>query len=342
MNKILITGGSGFIGSHAVDRLLDLNYHVVNLDSLTYAANLKNNLFAEKNSNYTFIKGDIKDIKFLHQLFEKYKFNKVIHFAAESHVDNSIKDPFNFVKTNVEGSLNLLEVCKVNWKNNFTDKFFYHISTDEVFGSLNEVEESWKETSPYDPRSPYSASKASSDHFVRAYYHTYGLPIKISNCSNNFGPRQHKEKLIPLIINNIIHKKQLPIYGDGKNIRDWLYVDDHIDAIDVIFHKGKIGETYNIGSNQNLNNISIAKLLLKISKNKISVGENVKLKFIKDRPGHDLRYSLNSDKIKKKLKWSAKIKIEEGLKNTFNWYLENKTYFNLIKKKDILKRLGKK
>ena len=326
MNKILITGGSGFIGSHAVDRLLDLNYHVVNLDSLTYAANLKNNLFAEKNSNYTFIKGDIKDIKFLHQLFEKYKFNKVIHFAAESHVDNSIKDPFNFVKTNVEGSLNLLEVCKVNWKNNFTDKFFYHISTDEVFGSLNEVQESWKETSPYDPRSPYSASKASSDHFVRAYYHTYGLPIKISNCSNNFGPRQHKEKLIPLIINNIIHKKQLPIYGDGKNIRDWLYVDDHIDAIDVIFHKGKIGETYNIGGESEIRNIDlINNIIIKIDKklNRENGFSKSLISYVNDRLGHDYRYSIDISKIKNELGWKPKTSIDKGIEKTIDWYIKD-------------------
>ena len=326
MNKILITGGSGFIGSHAVDRFLDLNYHVVNLDSLTYAANLKNNFFAKKNPNYTFIKGDIKNIKFLHQLFEKNKFNKVIHFAAESHVDNSIKDPFNFVKTNVIGSLNLLEVCKVNWKNSFDDKFFYHISTDEVFGSLNDVEKSWKETSPYDPRSPYSASKASSDHFVRAFYHTYGLPIKISNCSNNYGPRQHKEKLIPLIIKNIIQKKQLPIYGDGKNIRDWLYVDDHIDAIDIIFHKGKIGETYNIGGESEIRNIDlINNLICKIDKklNRENGFSKSLISYVNDRLGHDYRYSIDILKIKNELGWKPKTSIDYGIEKTIDWYIKD-------------------
>ena len=340
MNKnIIVTGGIGFIGSNLIGLLLKKKYKVINIDKITYSSNFYNTKNFKKNKNYKFIKSDIGNRSRIKKILLKYKPIAIFNLAAETHVDRSIDNPKNFIYSNIVGVFNFLEEFKKYFEKNKKTKFI-HISTDEVFGDV--LRGKSKEGDSYKPSSPYAASKASSDHLIKAYFRTFNLPIIITNCSNNYGPNQHPEKLIPKLIYNILNNLALPIYGNGKNSREWIYVNDHCEALFKVFKKGKIGETYNIGSNQNLNNISIAKLLLKISKNKIFVGENVKLKFIKDRPGHDVRYALNSDKIKKKLKWSAKIKIEDGLKNTFNWYLENKTYFNLIKKKDILKRLGKK
>jgi dTDP-glucose 4,6-dehydratase len=326
-NNILITGGSGFIGSHLIDEFLclDMNYHVVNLDALTYAGNLKNNIKAEKKSNYTFVKGDIRNEDLLNQLFEKYNFNGIIHLAAESHVDNSIKDPIGFAETNVLGTLNLLEISKKKWKGTFNNKCFYHISTDEVYGSLSETGFFTEETC-YSPRSPYSASKASSDHFVRSYFHTYGLPVKISNCSNNYGPNQYPEKLIPLFIKNIILNKNLPIYGGGENIRDWLYVKDHVEAISLIYHKGKTGSTYNIGGNNEIKNIDLIQILIEKIDNKLGRKKGFSTNLIthvKDRLGHDFRYSIDFSKLKNELGWFPKTSLELGIEKTINWYLKN-------------------
>lgn len=309
MNKILITGGSGFIGSHAVDRFLDLNYHVVNLDLLTYAANLKNNFFAKKNPNYTFIRGDIKDSKFLHQLFEKYKFKKVIHFAAESHVDNSILNPNSFIKTNVNGTLNLLNICydfwmksPFNYKPKFKNARFHQISTDEVYGSIEKG--SFDEYSRYNPSSPYSSSKASADLIVSSFNKTYGLNTTISLSSNNFGLNQNSEKFIPVIISSIINNYPIPVYGDGKNIRDWISVKENCNAINLIFNNGISGESYNIGGGNELANLDLInltyRLIKKYSKEKI---DDLKIDFIDDRFGHDKRYSINSSKLYQKLNW---------------------------------------
>jgi dTDP-glucose 4,6-dehydratase len=327
MKNILITGGAGFIGSHVVRRfvLQYPNYHIYNLDALTYAGNLENIKDIENASNYTFLKGDIVDESFINEIFEKYEFEGVLHLAAESHVDRSIDDPLSFVKTNVIGTMNLLNAARKTWKDNMNGKRFYHISTDEVYGSLG-VEGLFTETTSYDPNSPYSASKASSDHFVRAYGETYGLPYVLTNCSNNYGPFHFPEKLIPLFINNIIHKKPLPVYGDGNYTRDWLFVKDHAIAIDLVFHKGKNHETYNIGGFNEWKNIDLVKLLCSVMDQKLgrNEGESAQLiTYVKDRPGHDLRYAIDASKINKELGWKPTVTFEEGLEQTVNWYLEN-------------------
>ena len=331
-HTILITGGAGFIGSH-LTRLFVIKYpeyKIVNLDNLTYAGNLENLKDIEDKPNYTFVKGDITDIDFLKKFFEKYSFTGVLHCAAESHVDRSITDPLAFVKTNVLGTASLLQTAKEFWKEDYNNKIFYHISTDEVYGSLGDEGFFTEETS-YDPRSPYSASKASSDHFVRAFYHTYNLPVIISNCSNNYGPFHFPEKLIPLCINNILHKKPLPIYGKGENVRDWLYVEDHVRAIDTIFHNGKIGETYNIGGHNEWKNIDIIKELCKQMDEKLGreKGESEKLiTFVKDRAGHDLRYAIDATKLTKELGWKPSLQFEKGLSKTIDWYLNNKEWMD--------------
>lgn len=332
MQTILITGGAGFIGSHLTRLFVTKypQYHVVNLDTLTYAGNLNNLKDIEKSVNYSFVKGDITDMELVKQLFEKYQFSAILHCAAESHVDRSITDPLAFVRTNVMGTSTLLLAAKESWKGDFTNKLFYHISTDEVYGSLGETGFFYENT-PYDPRSPYSASKASSDHFVRAFYHTYGLPIKISNCSNNYGPYHFPEKLIPLSINNIIHNKTLPIYGKGENVRDWLYVEDHVNAIDIIFHKGTIGETYNIGGHNEWTNLNLIKELCKQMDIKLGRPEGSSaqlISFVKDRAGHDLRYAIDASKLKNELGWTPSLQFEEGLSRTIDWYLNNKEWLN--------------
>jgi dTDP-glucose 4,6-dehydratase len=324
--KILITGGAGFIGSHTVRRFVNRypDYHIVNLDLLTYAGNLENLKDIEQKPNYTFIKGDIADGDFVQSLFQKELFDGVIHLAAESHVDRSILNPLQFVMTNVIGTVNLLHASRQCLASK-PEFLFYHISTDEVYGSLSD-EGYFTEESRYDPRSPYSASKASSDHFVRAYHHTYGLPVVISNCSNNYGPYQFPEKLIPLALNNILHNKPVPVYGKGENIRDWLYVEDHAAAIDLIFHKGKTGETYNIGGHNEWRNIDLIRYLCSLMDKKLNrnPGSSEKLiTFVKDRAGHDLRYAIDASKIKNELGWLPSLKFEEGLEKTVDWYLNN-------------------
>ncbi len=326
-HTILITGGAGFIGSHLTRLFVNKypEYEIVNLDKLTYAGNLENLKDVEDKSNYQFIKGDITDIDLVKNIFEKYKFSAVLHCAAESHVDRSISDPLAFVKTNVVGTVTLLQTAKEFWKADYNNKLFYHISTDEVYGSLGD-EGFFIEETAYDPRSPYSASKASSDHFVRAFYHTYKLPTVISNCSNNYGPYHFPEKLIPLCINNILNNNPLPIYGKGENVRDWLFVEDHVNAIDVIFHKGKIGETYNIGGHNEWKNIDIIKELCRQMDKKLGRenGSSEKLiTFVKDRAGHDMRYAIDATKLKDELGWKPSLQFEEGLSKTIDWYLQN-------------------
>ncbi|TCO08870.1 dTDP-glucose 4,6-dehydratase [Natronoflexus pectinivorans] len=334
MKNILITGGAGFIGSHVVRLMVKKypNYQIVNLDALTYAGNLENLTDIEHASNYEFVKGDITDAKLVSRLFATHNFDGVIHLAAESHVDRSISNPLEFIQTNIIGTVNLLNAARMQWKDQFEDKLFYHISTDEVYGSLGETG-LFTETTSYDPRSPYSASKASSDHLVRAYFHTYGLPVVISNCSNNYGPNQFPEKLIPLAINNIKNNKPIPIYGKGDNIRDWLFVEDHASAIDEIFHNGKNGETYNIGGLNEWKNIDLIHLLCKIMDKALhrAEGESAKLiTFVKDRAGHDQRYAIDSSKLMKELNWKPSLQFEEGLEKTVDWYLNNQKWMSRI------------
>lgn len=325
--KILITGGAGFIGSHVVRHFVNSfpSYHIFNLDSLTYAGNLENLTDTEDASNYTFLKADIKNISDINELFDKYKFDAVIHLAAESHVDRSITNPNAFIETNVLGTANLLNAFNSIWRDNFEGKLFYHISTDEVYGSLGKTG-LFTETTPYDPQSPYAASKAASDHMVRSYGNTFDMPFIISNCSNNYGPNQFPEKLIPLFIHNIQNSIELPVYGDGQYTRDWLYVTDHALAIDTIFHKGKNGETYNIGGLNEWTNIDLIHLLCEQLDDKLAKpkGTAAKLiKFVKDRPGHDKRYAIDASKIQAELNWTPKMTFEEGLSKTIDWYLEN-------------------
>ena len=333
--NILVTGGAGFIGSHLVRLLVNKypNYHIINLDKLTYAGNLANLKDLEKATNYTFIKGDICDFDHMMELFSKYAIDGVVHLAAESHVDRSIKDPFTFAQTNVMGTLSLLQAAKLSWEPNYEGKLFYHVSTDEVYGDLPLDNSLFTETTSYDPHSPYSASKASSDHFVRAYSDTYGLPILISNCSNNYGPYQFPEKLIPLFINNICKGKPLPVYGKGENVRDWLYVVDHVRAIDQVFHKGKIAETYNIGGFNEWSNIDLIKVIIKTVDKQLgnAPGTSDKLiTYVSDRAGHDLRYAIDSTKIKSELGWEPSLQFEEGIEKTVVWYLNNQEWMDNI------------
>lgn len=333
--NILITGGAGFIGSHVVRHFINSypEYKIINVDALTYAGNLLNLKDIEDRENYTFVKADICDFSEMQNLFRKYEIDSVIHLAAESHVDRSITDPFSFARTNIMGTLNLLQVAREYWNNDFSNKLFYHVSTDEVYGSLEFGEHPFTETTSYDPHSPYSASKASSDHFVRAYRDTYGLPIVISNCSNNYGPYQFPEKLIPLFINNIRHNKPLPVYGKGENVRDWLYVEDHAKAIDVIFHKGKRGDTYNIGGLNEWKNIDLIHQVVKVCDKLLrrAEGESEKLiTYVTDRAGHDLRYAIDATKLTSELGWKPSLQFEEGLEKTVRWYLDNQDWLDHV------------
>ena len=338
---ILITGGAGFIGSHLVRHFVNKypHYTIINLDKLTYAGNLENLRDVENSPNYRFEKGDISEMEMVRGLFERYPFDAVLHCAAESHVDRSITDPLAFVKTNVVGTVTLLQVAREKWAGQMEGKLFYHISTDEVYGSLGS-EGLFTETTSYDPRSPYSASKASSDHFVRAYHHTYGLPVKISNCSNNYGPYHFPEKLIPLCIHNIINHKPLPIYGKGENVRDWLFVEDHVRAIDLIFHEGKPGETYNIGGHNEWTNIDLVKELCRQMDKRLGreSGTSEKLiTYVTDRAGHDLRYAIDATKLKKELGWEPSLQFEEGLARTIDWYLKNQDWLDHVTSGDYQK-----
>ncbi len=330
---ILITGGAGFIGSHLVRLLVSKypDYHIVNLDALTYAGNLENLKDIEHAANYTFVKGDITDAAAMQELFAAYQFDGVIHLAAESHVDRSISNPMSFIETNIVGTVVLLNAARQHW-GDFSGKRFYHVSTDEVYGTLGETGFFTEETA-YDPRSPYSASKASSDHLVRAYYHTYGLPIVISNCSNNYGPYQFPEKLLPLMINNIRHSKPLPVYGDGKYTRDWLWVEDHAAAIDLIYHQGRNGETYNIGGNNEWKNIDLVHQLCDVMDGLLgreAGSSRALITFVKDRPGHDRRYAIDATKLMEELDWEPSVQAEEGLRQTAEWYLSNTEWLERV------------
>jgi len=340
--NILITGGAGFIGSHLVRLMVNKypEYRIINLDKLTYAGNLANLRDVEDKRNYIFVKADICDFPVMQRVFADYRIDGVIHLAAESHVDRSIKDPFAFAQTNVMGTLSLLQAAKSAWEENYDGKLFYHVSTDEVYGSLSVDGGFFTEKTKYDPHSPYSASKASSDHFVRAYHDTYGLPVKISNCSNNYGSYQFPEKLIPLFINNIRHNKPLPVYGKGENVRDWLYVEDHARAIDLIFHEGKIGETYNIGGFNEWKNIDLIRVLIKVTDRLLGRPEGASLSLIThvpDRAGHDARYAIDSTKLKKELGWEPSLQFEEGIERTVKWYLENQDWLDNVTSGDYQK-----
>jgi len=332
--NILITGGAGFIGSHVVRRFVNKypDYNIVNLDALTYAGNLENLKDIDKSSNYEFLRGDIVDEEFIIRTFSEYKFDAVIHLAAESHVDRSISDPDSFIRTNINGTVNLLNAALKTWEGNFSGRRFYHISTDEVYGSLGRTG-FFTEKTPYDPKSPYSASKAASDHLVRAYNNTYRLPVIISNCSNNYGPNQFPEKLIPLSINNIRNNKNIPVYGKGENIRDWLYVEDHAAAIDLIFHMGADGETYNIGGNNEWTNIDLIKKLCEVMDRKLGRTEGTSaglITFVEDRAGHDMRYAIDSSKLKRELNWEPSLQFEQGIEKTIEWYLSNQEWLDNV------------
>ena len=333
--NIIVTGGLGFIGSNLIELLLKKKYTVLNIDKITYSSNFYNIKDFKFSKNYKFIKCDIGDKKIKNILF-RFKPKAIFNLAAETHVDRSIDDPKKFINTNIVGVYNLLENFK-KFSRKYNSKLI-HISTDEVYGDILKGRSS--EKYPYKPSSPYAASKAAADHLINSYIRTYKLPIIVTNCSNNYGPKQHPEKLIPKLIYNLLTNKNLPIYGKGKNSREWIYVKDHCEALIKIFERGKIGNFYNIGSNKNIINLDICKKLIKIAKKQVLLGKNVKIKFVKDRPGHDVRYALNSDKIIKELKWKPKTKFEKGLKETFNWYLNNLDYFKSLKKKDIINRLG--
>ena len=337
MKKIIVTGGLGFIGSNLIDILIKKKFFVINLDKITYSSNFYNTKNFKNHKNYKFVKCDISNKKILN-ILNKYKPSCIFNLAAETHVDRSIDNPDNFIKSNIVGVYNLLE-CFKNFSKKNKSKLV-HISTDEVFGDVLNGRSS--EIYQYKPSSPYAASKAASDHLVSSYVRTYKINAVITNCSNNYGPNQHPEKLIPKLIYNILKNKTLPIYGKGLNSREWIYVKDHCEALIKVYQKGKAGNFYNIGSNKNLSNLEVTKKLLKIAKNKINIGKNVKINFVKDRPGHDVRYALNSNKIKKELNWKPKINFSEGIKLTFDWYNNNKMYYNSLKKKDIHKRLGNK
>ena len=336
MKKIIVTGGLGFIGSNLIDLLISKNYYVINIDKVTYSSNFYNTFEHKNSKNYKFLKCDIKDKKLKNILF-RYKPAAIFNLAAETHVDRSIDSPESFIQSNIVGVFNLLE-CFKKYSKKHRSKLI-HISTDEVYGDILSGRSS--ESYPYQPSSPYAASKAASDHLVGSYVRTYKIPAMVTNCSNNYGPKQHPEKLIPKLIYNILNNKPLPIYGKGTNSREWIYVKDHCEALLQVFTKGKIGEFYNIGSNKNLNNLQVSKTLIDISKSITKIGGKVKILFVKDRPGHDVRYALNSNKIKLKLGWKPKTNFRQGIKLTFDWYFKNKKYYKSLSKKDIIKRLGK-